>query len=161
MNSAAAIPGWLTGFWWLPYVDGPLPIGEIIFVVGGVLIYIAASSQENSIEITYDETDVAFGTPPQNNNNDDDDDDDYYDDDNNFGGPQKVGKTKGNAPKSNKQQNKDFEYAANEAGVPLKNRRAFHDYVTGQGFGKDELIEIAKTFVSFLFGVFGLEEEDV
>ena len=159
MNPAAAIPGWLTGLWWLPYVDGPLPIGEII-LIGGLLIFVATSDHDNSLEITYDDTDVGFSPPPQNNN-EDDDDDDYYDDDSNFGGPQKVGKTKGNTPKSNKQQNKDFEYAANKAGVPLKNRRAFHDYVTGQGFGKDELIEIAKTFVSFLLGIFGFEEEDV
>ena len=95
----------------LPFIDGPIPIGDIVLVIL-VICGIVAANEDSSPEVAYDTTKQTYGSPsPNKNDDDDDDDDDYYDDDSNFGGRQKVGKNKGKTPGNNQRQNKQFKDA--------------------------------------------------
>ena len=133
---------------WLPFADTALPIGDLVYAAGilvlGTITY--EVSDDISLDFASDEVDVAYSPPSPDN----DDDDDYYDDDDNFGGRERVGKIKGNAPRNNKVQNQKFDYAARKAGIKVEKHRAFHDYMSGSGEGLDELLEMAKTFVSLV-----------
>ena len=83
--------GWAGSMWWLPFIDGPIPIGEIIYFVGclacGIADLISYFGADNIVLITYGVYDVynsakhgggsfsqsAAGsspaTPPNGNNN--------------------------------------------------------------------------------------------
>ena len=153
-----ALQLWITGMGWLPAVDMALPIGDILYI-GGILLLgtVALASDHDSVpEISYDEVDVAYGPPSPNDDDDDDDYDDYYDDDSNFGGRQKMGHNNGRAPRNNKKQNSQFDYAAKKVGLSPDKIRPFHDFITGQGGDVDELLAIAETFLSIIFVLFGL-----
>jgi hypothetical protein len=69
---------------WLPFADTALPIGDLVYAAGilvlGTIAYEA--SDDISLDFASDEVDVAYSPPSPDN----DDDDDYYDDDDNFGG---------------------------------------------------------------------------
>ena len=132
---------------WLPFADTALPVGDIIYF--GVFLLLGAvalfSDQDYVPEISYDAADVAHGPPPNDDDDDDDDDDyDYYDDDSNFGGRQKIGGCKGNAPGNNQAQNKQARSA--RRGVPIQKRRLIHELITGQGYGYHEIMEIVNQF---------------
>ena len=126
---------WTSRMSWVPFSDGTLPIGDVIYY--GVIIVLGAivlsSAQDIIQEVAYDYADASYGSPSPNGDDDDDDDDDYYEDDSNFGGRQKVGKGKGNTPVSNKAQNKQFRDATK--GLTPEQQRMVHDRITGKGFG--------------------------
>ena len=157
-TNAEALQWWTTGMGWLPFADTALPIGDIIYV-GGILLlgaFALASDQDYVPEISYDEVDVAYGPPSPNNDDDDDDYDDYYDDESNFGGRQKVGKNKGNAPGNNQAQNKQFRDATK--GLTPDQQRIVHDKITGKGLGYHEIKAVIKDLFVFVFGLFAFEE---
>ena len=157
-TSAEALQWWTTGMGWLPFADTALPIGDIIYV-GGILLLGAialASDQDYVPEISYDEADVAYGPPSPNNDDDDDDYDDYYDDESNFGGRQKVGKKKGSAPGSNQAQNKQFRDATK--GLTKDQKRALHNEISGEGLGFHDIVNAAKNLWFFFIDIF--DEDD-
>ena len=80
-TNAEALQLWAAGMGWLPFADAILPVGDIIYISGLLLLSaIALSSEQDCVpEISYDVSDVAYGPPSPDN--DDDGDDDYYDDD--------------------------------------------------------------------------------
>ena len=155
--NAEALQWWTTGMVWLPLADTVLPIGDIIYISGILLLgAIALSSDQNYVpEISYAESDVAYG-PPSPNNDDDDDYDDYYDDESNFGGRQIVGKNKGNAPGNNQAQNKQFRDATK--GLTPDQQRTVHDEITGKGLGYNEIKAVIKDLFVFVGGLFTFEE---
>ena len=61
---------------------------------------------------------------------------------------EKIGKKHGNTPQSNQAQNKEFKYVADKYGLNKSEQRILHDEISGKGFGKKEIMEIAET----LFG---------
>jgi len=150
-ENAEALQWWSQTMWWLCGVDTALPIGDIIYV-GGVIVLGAialATSDDSTPEFAFDKADTTYGSPsPNHNDDDDDDDDDYYDDDSNFGGRQKIGKSNGNAPRNNQAQNKQFRDATK--GLNADQQRIVHDKITGKGLGYHEI----KSVVDDLFGVF-------
>jgi RHS repeat-associated protein len=48
----AAVSGWVASMWWLTLVDGPLPIGDIIFAVGAVVVFVMAMPE---LTVEYEE----------------------------------------------------------------------------------------------------------
>ena len=54
---------------------------------------------------------------------------------------EKIGKQKGNAPWSNQAQNKQFNDIVKQYGLSKKEARILHDYISGQGYGRKEIIE--------------------
>lgn len=89
---------------------------------------------------------------------DDDYDDDYYDDDNNFGGRQKVGKNKGNTPRNNQAQNKQFRDATKDL-LNKDQQRALHDEITGEGLGFHDILDAAKNLWFFFIGLFDVDDQ--
>ena len=158
-TNAEALQWWITGMGWLPFADMALPIGDIIYI-GGILLLGAvalASDQDYVPEISYDEADVAYGPPSPNNDDDDDDyDDDYYDKESNFGSRQKVGKSKGNAPGNNQAQNKQFRDATK--GLTPDQQRIVHDKITGKGLGYHEIKAVIKDLFLFVIGLFAFKD---
>lgn len=57
---------------------------------------------------------------------------------------EKMGKRHGDTPQNNQAQNKDFKYVADKYGLNKAQRRILHDEITGQGFGKKAIEQIAK-----------------
>ncbi len=160
-TNAEVLQWWTAGMGWVPFADTVLPIGDVIYV-GGILLLsaVALASDHNSVpKVSYDEAKVAYGPPSPNNkkNNNDDDDDDYYDDDSNFGGRQKMGKNKGNTPGNNRAQNKQFKDATKD--LTPDQKRVVHDEITGKGLGYQEITALVKDLFMFVFGLFTLEEQ--
>ena len=157
-KNAEALQWWTTGMGWLPFADAAVPIGDIIYF-GGIIIFgivTFATSQDEIHEISYTETNVAYGPPSPNN--EDDEDDDYYDDDSNFGGKQKVGKGKGNTPGNNQKQNKQFRDAT-KGRLNKTQQRALHDEISGEGYGFHEIVDAVKNMWVFFVGLFANEDE--
>ena len=71
---------------------------------------------------------------------DDDDGDDYYDNDSNFGGRQRIGRSKGKAPRNNQAQNEQTDSIARKKGFSRKKADLFHRSVNGQGYSYEELL---------------------
>lgn len=158
-KNAAVLPLAIAPISWLPLVDGPLPIADII--LGAAILVVcatAATSQDSTFEITYDEPKVTYNSPsPNNNDDDDDDDDDYYYDDSNFGGRQKMGKGKGKMPGNNQTQNKQFKDATK--GILNKDQqRMLHNEITGEGLGFHDIVDAAKNLWFFFVGLFTTDE---
>ena len=134
---------WLTTMWWLCLVDGPYPIGDIVFGLGvlvcGIDYYVTISRQ--NVPIIVIEADNTPSTIPDDT--DDDFDDDYYDNEDNFARREKIGKNKGKAPANNQAQNKQFGDATH--GLSDKQKRELHDDITGKGLGYHEILEQART----------------
>jgi len=156
-EEAEVLQFWMTGMSWLPFVDTVLPIGDIIYV-GGILVLgaIVLTNQDTTPEIIFDAGEVTYGSPSPNNNDDDDDDDDYYDDDSNFGGREKVGKSKGNTPGNNQRQNKQFKDATKK--LPKHKQRMLHDEISGEGLDYHELVEAADNLLLFIGCFISIEE---
>ncbi|MDF2588010.1 MAG: hypothetical protein K0S41_1851 [Anaerocolumna sp.] len=74
----------------------------------------------------------------------DDDYDDTYDDYYDTGRTERVGKQKGNAPRDNQKQNEQTDKIAKELGLTKEQSRQLHDYITGQGYSYNEILDIAK-----------------
>ncbi len=81
-------------------------------------------------------------------NNSDDDDGEF--DDINFGGRQKIGKQRGNAPGNNKAQNKQFRDATK--GLSPKQQRMVHDRITKKGLGYHEIKAIIDELFVYVIG---------
>ncbi len=61
------------------------------------------------------------------------------------GGKAKMGKAKGNMPGNNQVQNKQIDDISNTLGGLTKaQRRQLHDEISGQGYGYQEILQIAK-----------------
>ena len=153
-KDAEALQWWITRMGWLPFSDTALPISDIIYI-GGILLLGAvslASENDSAPELVYDEVDAAYGPPSPNDDNDDNDDDDeydnYYDDDSNFGGRQKIGKPKGKTPGNNQAQNKQFKKATKN--LDKDQKKALHIEISGEGFGFHDIVDAAKN-IWFLF----------
>ena len=156
-TSAEALQWWTSGMWWLAFVDTVLPFGDIIYI-GGILLFAVialASNPDYVSEISYDGVDIA-PNPPSPNGDDDDDDDDYYDDDSNFGGRQKIGRSNGNTPGSNRAQNKQFRDATN--GLTPDQQRIVHNKITKKGLGYHDIKVVIKDLFIFVIGLSAFEE---
>lgn len=59
----------------------------------------------------------------------------------------RVGKQKGNAPRSNEKQNKQFRRAVKELGIEddYDKRRRLHDDITGQGYDESDIVNAGKS----------------
>lgn len=162
---------WAYYMGWLCAVDAALPCGDLIYLGGAVIlasIAVYASDDSSPYEISIDNAGIAYDPPSPNNDDDDDNDDDdyddyddYYDDDSNFGGRQRMGKSRGNAPRNNQTQNKQFKDATK--GLSKDQKRTIHDQISHEGYGyqgikslADAVKSVGKTIVSFVFGLFGL-----
>lgn len=154
---AEALQAWMASMWWLCIADTTLPVGDIIFGLGIVVLGVEAicSPIDATPQVVYDEETTTVVPPITDNgdnngskkeNDDDDDlDDDYYDDDNNFGGRQKIGKPKGSTPGNNQAQNKQFRDATK--GLKPSEQEILHRQNTKQGFGYKEIQQQAKSLL--------------
>ena len=146
--------GWAGSMWWLPFIDGPIPIGEIIYFVGclacGIADLISYFGADNIVLITYGVYDVynsakhgggsfsqsaagsSLATPPNGNNN-------KKKKSSNDKKQQSENKTPGN----NQAQNRQARAAVQRAGLNKNQARILHDEITGQGFDYKEILEIA------------------
>ena len=140
-HDAEALEWWVSTMAWLCAVDGPYPIGDIIFglgvVVCGIDYYITISKRDTPV-IVLEEDD----NPPAIPDDTDDFDDDYYDNESNFAGREKIGKAKGKTPANNQAQNKQFGDATR--GLSNKQKRELHDDITKKGLGYQEIFEQAQ-----------------
>ena len=55
-----------------------------------------------------------------------------------------MGRQKGDAPRNNKAQNKQIDAVVRELGLNKKQRRLLHEEISGEGYGYQLLLEIAK-----------------
>jgi len=157
-RDAMAIPSAIAPLAFLPLIDGPLLVGDIILIGTVAVLGVAAAVEDSTPDAGFDAADVVHGYPSPNNDDDDDDDDDgYYDDDNNFGGRQKIGKPKGNSPGNNRVQNSQFRDAT-KGRMNKDQQRSLHDEITGQGFGFHDIVNAAKNLWFFIIGLF--DEDD-
>ena len=133
--------------WWLCGADTVLPVGDIIYF-GGIVVLgaIALEASENSTpRIEYDEAYASVGSPTPNNGDDDEDEeDDYYDEDDNFGGRRKIGKPKGQTPGNNRAQNEQFDAVAKKLRLNKDQRQLLHRRVGGEGYGYQGILEAAR-----------------
>ena len=151
-KTAEALQVWTASMWWLCAADTILPIGDIVYGAGIIILAATAThiaSKDNNHTSQLPKTSTIVNSTPQNpqpnkNDDDDDDDDDYYDDDSNFGGREKIGKKRGNTPGSNQAQNKQFKDATR--GLPKGKQKQIHDLITKRGYGYEDIVEIAKWF---------------
>lgn len=60
------------------------------------------------------------------------------------GQKERVGRQKGDAPRNNKAQNKQIDAVVRELGLNKKQRRLLHEEISGEGYGYQLLLEIAK-----------------
>ena len=146
--------GWMTGLGWIPFIDGSLPIGDLIFI--GLFFVIAIVTDEGTpdlpaISLVSGESTQANGCSPDNN-----DDYDDYSDDNGFRNKPKK-RNKGKTPGNNQSQNRQFKDATR--GLDKGQKRAIHDEITGKGLGYHEIEEIAKTLFGSLLWWVRAEEE--
>ena len=162
--NAEAIQWWTAGMVWLPFADTVLPVGDIIYF-GGLLILggVTLSTDQYYIpEISYDEAEVVYSPPPTNNDDDefddDDLDDDYYNDDHNFGGRQKIGKPKGKTPGNNQAQNKQFNDATKDI-LNKDQQQKLHKELSKEGFGFHDIVDAAKNFWFVFLGLFGIDDQ--
>ena len=146
--------GWAGSMWWLPFIDGPIPIGEIIYSIGclacGITDLINYFGADNIVLITNGVYDVynsakhgggsfsqsaagsSLATPPNGNNN-------KKKKSSNDKKQQSENKTPGN----NQAQNRQARAAVQRAGLNKNQARILHDEITGQGFDYKEILEIA------------------
>lgn len=52
-----------------------------------------------------------------------------------------MGRQNGNAPRNNQAQNRQFNSVVKEYHLSKSEARRLHDAITGQGYGRDEIIE--------------------
>ena len=161
-RSAEALQIWTLSMWWLCAIDAILPIGDIVYAAGIMVLSIVCvavaanissnSSPEEVPRVTFD---VSPQLPPNKNDDDDDDDDlddDYYDNDDNFGGRRKIGKPKGKTPGNNQAQNQQFRDATRN--VPKDIQQQIHQEITKTGAGYHDIIEIVKDYSSGVLGIY-------
>ena len=151
-RNPALLKSWTSSMWWLCGVDTTLPIGDLVYALGIIVLGIGSLflTQDSGPETTVDEDVETYNPPMPNNNNkkDDDDDDDYldddyYNDDSNFGGRKKIGKSKGKTPGNNQRQNKQFKDAI-KGKLDKIQQRMLHERITKQGLGFHEIVDEVK-----------------
>jgi hypothetical protein len=124
-----------------------------VITIGAMYLYewfLNEQAEQISVEVQQNTEGYA---PPPGNGDDDDDEDDYYDDDSNFGGRQKIGKPRGNAPGNNRAQNKQFKDATK--GLLNKDQqRALHNEISGKGLGFHDIVNAAKNLWFFIIDIF-------
>ena len=84
--------------------------------------------------------------------------DEEYDDDCYYGGRESIGQSKGNAPRNNRNQNKQFKSATQ--GLSKEIKRIIHDEITKKGMTYKEILNEAKKFFVFIISCFIVEECD-
>ena len=139
-TDAEALQWWAGAMWWLPLVDGVIPVGDLVYLAGCAAIGFIGLIVVN--EVIVDNPIISVEENPLNNEEIEDDYDLYneYGFDEDDPTNEKVGKQKGNTPRNNKNQNKQVDYLTR--GKSKKFRRAFHDEISGQGFDFKELIDL-------------------
>ena len=149
------LPYFIPGIGLLPFVDGPLPFGDIL---GGLIVFAIALESAPDVAPTFSEseTDVASGPPSPDDDDDDDLYDDYYDDESNFGGRQKMGRQNGDAPRNNQAQNKQFRDATR--GLSKAQREAIHREISHQGNGFHDICDAVKNLLGIIFSFFSNDE---
>ncbi len=155
-RNAEAVQWWTGAMWWLPFADTALPVGDLIYL-GGIIILgaLAVYAEEKTVpEVAYTESNVEYGTPSPNhsqNNNEDNEDngDDSYDQyhENNYGGRQRIGKSNGNAPRNNRVQNKQFKFLTKY--LTKEQQRRLHNMISGKGLSAEEILELIDTLFAF------------
>jgi hypothetical protein len=67
---------------------------------------------------------------------------------------EKIGRTRGDAPRSNQAQNAEFDHVATDLNLNNEQRRRLHDEISKMGYGPDEVRQIAID----MFGIVRCEE---
>ena len=129
---------WIGTMWWLGTIDGPLPIGDLIFSVGAVIFLCEAVDPDNSVSDILEESTYSYQPPSPDN----DDDDDYYNDDDNFVGKEPIGVRRGNTPRNNRVQNR--QYKAVTKNLSYKAKDSLHPKIRHKGYGYHELVDEVK-----------------
>ncbi len=139
-TSAAVLEWWIGGMGWLPLSDAGLPVGDIIYIGGIVLLGLAASEQktDNVPDLVRVEATVSYNPQPP----------DGDDDDGNYGGRQRVGKSKGKTPRNNQSQNKQFRDLTKRLNKAQK--RILHEEITGKGLGFHEIQSLIEELFPFV-----------
>ena len=142
-NAEAIQYSWVYLAGLLSFLDGPLPFADILLVVGlyhmGDALF---SSDKAKTNPTNGDVHISYGpTPP--NPDDEDEDEDYYDIEDNFGGRQRIGNNKGETPRSNRAQNKQFKDATK--GLSPQQKRRVHDAISKKGYGYHGIKDIINT----------------
>ncbi len=152
-ENAKALEQWTNVMWWLCCIDFALPIGDVVYVTGILVLssiaFPADQGKANST-VRFIEQWVADATSAS-------EDDDYYDDESNFGGREKIGRGKGKTPRNNQKQNKQFHDATNKI-LNKDQQRALHNEITGKGFGFHEIVEAAKDLWFVFIGLFDTDD---
>ena len=143
---AAILSSLASSMWWLCFVDGPLPVGEIVYV--GVIVVAILVTIDFGPEIL---SSISYEEATPSEDIDDDFDDDYYDDDDNFGGKKTVGRNKGDAPRNNQKQNMQARDALRsrlnrEEQLNRDQQEKFHRWITDEGLSYQELQREARLF---------------
>lgn len=60
------------------------------------------------------------------------------------GKSQRVGKQHGNAPRNNHKQNEQTDSIARDLGLTPEQARELHDYISGQGYSYQEILDVAQ-----------------
>lgn len=60
---------------------------------------------------------------------------------------ERMGKQKGNEPRDNKKQNKQIDKIAKSLNLSKDDRRELHDLISGQGYGFQQILDIARIFL--------------
>ncbi|WP_370863671.1 RHS repeat-associated core domain-containing protein [Ruthenibacterium lactatiformans] len=138
----------------LAALDGPLPLADILASI--LALQTIASDWEQRIQerlAEYEKKESAEKSPvadqstPANPPPDDEDPDDDWDEWDDYDeGPtnERVGKQKNHAPRDNQKQNEQVDRIVKDLGLSKAERRLLHDEITGQGYGYQEILEIAK-----------------
>ena len=144
-TTAVTLQQWFYLLGLLPFVDGPLPFGDVILVASlwylGDILFSSDDVSSGSLD---NNTNLSYGhTPPNPDDNDDDELIEYYDHESNFGGRQRIGKSNGKTPRNNQAQNKQFKDATK--GLTPKQKRKVHDAITKKGLGYHGIKEYINT----------------
>ena len=141
--------------WWLCCVDFALPVCDLVYITGILVIYALVSPSNQSCAQPVIEFAKQWAGDIASFN--EDADSDYYDDDSNFGGREKRGKGKGKTPRNNQKQNKQFRDATKKI-LDKDQQRALHNEISGEGFGFHEIVEAAKNLWFLIIGLFDIDD---
>ena len=137
-ESAAAVEWWLEEMWWLCGADIVLPIGDLAYVGGIVILGLGVFPTSNKTlkkeryrEEVGDFSNVMFSKYITQYDGNDEDDDKYS------GGRKRNKKSKTNTPSNNIAQNKQFNDATK--GLTKAAKRRVHDRISKQGGGYHDI----------------------
>ena len=136
------MPLWAGAMWWLTLVDGPLPIGDIVYGVGIVVLLIvdlallneasksiASRTPDSKAKTASSAQTVVSSTPatppPDNNQNDRDN------------------RQRNGTPRNNREQNKQIDAIVSKLKLTPYQRRMLHDAISGMNYTYQEVLKIA------------------